>query len=75
MDPRPALALFDLDDTLVRRRTSFIDAVTALCLEHGFGVEIRAWMLSELADRANADDFVRLRHEYALDCRAGPLWG
>ncbi|MFI2304519.1 HAD family hydrolase [Actinacidiphila glaucinigra] len=75
MDPRPALALFDLDDTLVRRRTSFIDTVTALCLEHGFGVEIRAWMLSELADRANADDFVRLRHDYALDCGAGQLWG
>ncbi|MFF7212884.1 HAD family hydrolase [Streptomyces sp. NPDC008238] len=73
MDPRHALALFDLDGTLVRRRTSFSDAVTALCLEHGFGVEIRAWMLSELADRANADDFVRLGHEYALDGGA-QLW-
>jgi putative hydrolase of the HAD superfamily len=68
------LALFDLDGTLVDRQSAFSAAVAHLCRAHGFGPEVEAWMLAELADRANADDFVRLREAYSLTEPAAQLW-
>jgi len=68
------LALFDLDGTLLDPKRAFSDVVTDLCLDHGWGLEVKGWLLTELADRANADDFARLRQEYALDIPAMQLW-
>ncbi|MEU9663493.1 HAD family hydrolase [Streptomyces chartreusis] len=68
------LALFDLDGTLVDRQAAFSDAVAALRLAYGFGPEAEAWLLTELADRANAADFARLREAFALEVPATQLW-
>jgi putative hydrolase of the HAD superfamily len=68
------LALFDLDGTLVDRRSALSDAVADLCRKHGLGPEIEAWLFTELADRADVDDFVRLREEFELSESAAKLW-
>ncbi|KAB2977455.1 HAD family hydrolase [Streptomyces sp. SS1-1] len=69
-----SLALFDLDGTLVDRQSAFVDAVAAFCQAHRFGPEIEAWLLAELADRANAADFSRLRQAFTLTEPATELW-
>lgn len=68
------LALFDLDGTLVDRRAAVGDAVTGLCAQRRYGPDIRKWLLTELADRARADDFARLCSTFALSESAGQLW-
>ncbi|MFI1621826.1 HAD family hydrolase [Streptomyces lydicus] len=68
------LALFDLDGTLVDRHSAFSDAVTQLCRAYSFGHDVEQWLLTELADRANADDFARLRAVFSLDKPAAELW-
>lgn len=68
------LALFDLDGTLVDRQSAFSDAVTNLCHTHDFGQDVEQWLLAELADRANAADFARLRAVFDLDEPAAELW-
>lgn len=68
------LALFDLDGTLVDRQSALSDAVADLCRKHGLGPEIEAWLLTELADRADIDDFARLREEFTLSESAVKLW-
>ncbi|NUK82337.1 HAD family hydrolase [Streptomyces lunaelactis] len=68
------LALFDLDGTLVDRHAAFTDAIADLCRAHGFGPEIEQWLLSELADRANTEDFGRLREAFGLSEPAAQLW-
>lgn len=70
----PRFAIFDVDGTLIDRQTAFSDAVTALCRTHGSGNEIEQWLLTELADRANASDFARLRETFALPVSAAQLW-
>nr|WP_309238895.1 HAD hydrolase-like protein [Streptomyces lunaelactis] len=39
-----------------------------------FGPEIEQWLLSELADRANTEDFGRLREAFGLSEPAAQLW-
>ncbi|WP_410540545.1 HAD family hydrolase [Streptomyces sp. KL2] len=68
------LALFDLDGTLVDRRAVFGDAVADLCRAHAFGPAVEQWLLTELADRANPDDFARLRTAFDLEEPAAELW-
>ncbi|WLQ53788.1 HAD family hydrolase (plasmid) [Streptomyces poriferorum] len=68
------LALFDLDGTLVDRQTAVRDALTALCRAYDFDVATEQWLRHELADRANPDNFVRLRREFSLAVPAGQLW-
>ncbi|MER5465553.1 HAD family hydrolase [Streptomyces sp. NPDC002668] len=68
------LALFDLDGTLVDRQSAFSDAVADLCRSHGFGPELEQWLVTELADRANAADFGRLRTTFDLEQPAADLW-
>lgn len=68
------LALFDLDGTLVDRHTAFTDAIAGLCAHHKYGADIKRWLLTELAERAHADDFGRLCSTFALSESAGHLW-
>jgi len=68
------LVLFDLDGTLVDRRAAFGDAIADLTRTHRFGPDVERWMLTELADRAGRDDFVRLRETFGLDESADHLW-
>ncbi|MER7841802.1 HAD family hydrolase [Streptomyces sp. NPDC096040] len=68
------LALFDLDGTLVDRRSAFTDAITQLSHDHGYGPEIERWLIAELADRADRSDFERLRHTFQLNESADHLW-
>ncbi|MFD3931736.1 HAD family hydrolase [Streptomyces sp. NPDC058614] len=67
-------AIFDLDGTLVDRQEAYSEAVAALCRSYGFGAAVEQWMLTELADRASATDFGRLRETFALDATAEQLW-
>ncbi|MGV9351459.1 HAD family hydrolase [Streptomyces spiralis] len=67
-------ALFDLDGTLADRQSALSDAVPGLCRRHGFAPVIDHWLLVELADRASADDFVRLRDTFGLAVPATQLW-
>jgi putative hydrolase of the HAD superfamily len=71
---RPLLALFDLDGTLVDRHAAFKEAVTDLCLSHNYGPDIIAWLSIELAQRANASDFLRLRDTFAIREDPASLW-
>ncbi|MGW3699065.1 HAD family hydrolase [Streptomyces sp. NPDC005056] len=66
--------LFDLDGTLVDRQSAFSDAVTSLCRMHAFAPDVEQWLFTELADRANAADFARLRVAFDLDEPAADLW-
>lgn len=68
------LALFDLDGTLVDRQTAVRDALTALCRAHDFDTATEQWLRAELVDRANPDNFVRLRDVFGLAVPAGQLW-
>lgn len=68
------LALFDLDGTLVDRQTAVRDALTALCLAHDFDTVTEQWLRAELVDRANPDNFVRLREVFGLAVSAAQLW-
>ncbi|MFJ9026250.1 HAD family hydrolase [Streptomyces sp. NPDC102259] len=68
------LALFDLDGTLVDRQAAFSDAVTGLCHTHSFTPDIEHWLLTELADRANAADFTRLHDTFDLAVPGAQLW-
>ncbi|WP_432038690.1 HAD family hydrolase [Streptomyces cucumeris] len=68
------LALFDLDGTLVDRQTALSTAVTNLCRTHRYDATIQRWLLTELADRANPDDFTHLRTAFDLPEPAAQLW-
>ena len=68
------LALFDLDGTLVDRRSAFVDAIVGLAHDHAYGPEIERWLLTELADRADRSDFDRLRTAFRLNESADHLW-
>ncbi|MET8788004.1 HAD family hydrolase [Streptomyces sp. NPDC004589] len=68
------LALFDLDGTLVDRTAAFADAIAELSRDHRYEPEIERWLLTELADRADASDFVRLRATFDLPETADHLW-
>ncbi|MHB6912786.1 HAD family hydrolase [Streptomyces sp. DB-54] len=70
----PRLALFDLDGTLVDRNAAFTDAIADLCRRYGFLPAAEEWLLTELADRAQPDDFTRLRTTFGLDQPAAQLW-
>ncbi|MFD0033022.1 HAD family hydrolase [Streptomyces sp. NPDC127172] len=68
------LVLFDLDNTLVNRGIAFAEAVNALSNDHGYGLDIRNWLDTELADRANPQDFQRLVAHFGLRDDPGGLW-
>ncbi|MCX4546500.1 HAD family hydrolase [Streptomyces sp. NBC_01565] len=68
------LALFDLDGTLVDRQTAFSGAITALCRAHHFDAAIEQGLRTELADRANPSDFIRLREAFSLAVPSKQLW-
>ncbi|WP_217246102.1 HAD family hydrolase [Streptomyces sp. AC602_WCS936] len=68
------LALFDLDGTLVDRQTAVHDVLTALCRAHNFDTATEQWLRTELVDRANPGNFVRLREVFGLVVSADQLW-
>ncbi|MFF4983794.1 HAD family hydrolase [Streptomyces sp. NPDC001046] len=68
------LALFDLDNTLVDRRSTYGNAVATLCRRRNFGPAVEQWLLTELVDRANLIDFARLRTAFDLDVSPEALW-
>ncbi|MFE6189111.1 HAD family hydrolase [Streptomyces sp. NPDC056465] len=68
------LAFFDLDGTLVDRDSALSDAVTGLCRTHALPPAAAQWLNTELADRANVNDFVRLRDTFELEVPAADLW-
>ncbi|MGA4846677.1 HAD family hydrolase [Streptomyces sp. G5(2025)] len=45
-----------------------------MCRTHGFGAAIEQQLRNELADRATADDFLRLREVFGLEVPAADLW-
>ncbi|MGW4688540.1 HAD family hydrolase [Streptomyces sp. NPDC004244] len=68
------IAFFDLDGTLADRQSAFSEAVTGLCRTHGLTADAQQWLRTELADRANAADFARLRAAFALEVSEAQLW-
>ncbi|WP_331729630.1 HAD family hydrolase [Streptomyces platensis] len=68
------LALFDLDGTLADRQSALSDAVASLCRAHALTPDVERWLRTQLADRANPDDFARLRHAFGLAVPAAQLW-
>ncbi len=68
------LALFDLDGTLADRQSALSDAVTGLCRAHALAPDAEQWLRAELADRAHATDFARLRAAFGLEVSAEQLW-
>ncbi|MGV9844782.1 HAD family hydrolase [Streptomyces fungicidicus] len=68
------LVFFDLDGTLVDRQSALSDAVTELCRSRGLPPAADKWLRTELADRATAGDFARLREAFGLEAAAGHLW-
>ncbi|MFJ4585116.1 HAD family hydrolase [Streptomyces echinatus] len=68
------LALFDLDGTLVDRQAAYSDAVTGLCRSRGLDSATETWLLTQLADRANASDFTQLCADFNLPEPADELW-
>ncbi|KIF72760.1 hydrolase [Streptomyces sp. 150FB] len=70
----PGLVLFDLDGTLVDRHLALSDAVASLCQANALAPDAELWLRAELADRANAADFVRLREVFDLEVSAARLW-
>ncbi|MFJ9810736.1 HAD family hydrolase [Streptomyces sp. NPDC101158] len=68
------LVLFDLDGTLVDRQSAFADAVNELCRRHAFMPAVEQWLFNELADRANAVDFARLRDTFHHAEPAQQMW-
>jgi putative hydrolase of the HAD superfamily len=67
-------ALFDLDGTLVDRQSALSDALTGLCRSHALPAAANRWLRTELADRATAADFARLREAFDLETSAADLW-
>ncbi|MCO8308859.1 HAD family hydrolase [Streptomyces sp. RKCA744] len=63
-----------MDGTLADRQSAFSDAVTGLCRTHALTPAIEQWLRTELADRANAADFTRLRDTFDLTVPAAQLW-
>ena len=68
------LVFFDLDGTLADRQSALSDTVTGLCRSHDLPPAADLWLRTELADRATADDFARLREAFDLDVPAADLW-
>ncbi|WP_432068623.1 HAD family hydrolase [Streptomyces sp. C10-9-1] len=68
------LVFFDLDGTLADRQTALSDAVTGLCRSRSLPPAADQWLRTELADRANAADFARLRDAFDLEPSAADLW-
>lgn len=68
------LALFDLDGTLVDRQTAVSEAITVLCRAHSFSAALEQQLRTDLADRANPSDFVRLSEDFALTAPGAQLW-
>ncbi|MFJ6661593.1 HAD family hydrolase [Streptomyces sp. NPDC091377] len=68
------LAFFDLDGTLVDRQSALSNAVTALCHAHSLPPAAKPWLHTELADRAHAADFARLRDAFDLSIPSAVLW-
>ncbi|MFG2977710.1 HAD family hydrolase [Streptomyces sp. NPDC048331] len=68
------LAIFDLDDTLIDRRSAVSSAVASLCLARGYEPAVEQWLRTELADRATPADFARLRTAFRLHESAEELW-
>ncbi|MDQ0408703.1 HAD family hydrolase [Streptomyces sp. NPDC000349] len=68
------LVFFDLDGTLVDRQTALSDAVTSLCRSRSLPPAADQWLRTQLADRANAADFARLRNSFGLEVSAADLW-
>ncbi|WP_329625920.1 HAD family hydrolase (plasmid) [Streptomyces sp. NBC_01255] len=68
------LALFDLDGTLTDRQSALSDAVTGLCRAHALPPTAEHWLRTELVDRANAADFIRLQEAFDLEVPAADLW-
>ncbi|MEU2681302.1 HAD family hydrolase [Streptomyces sp. NPDC007107] len=68
------LAYFDLDGTLVDRDSALSDAVTGLRHAHALPSTAAQWLATELANRASANDFVRLRDTFGLKVPAADLW-
>ncbi|MGW5330717.1 HAD family hydrolase [Streptomyces sp. NPDC004014] len=68
------LALFDLDGTLVDRQSALGDAVSCLCRSRNLPPDAEQWLRTELADRATAGDFARLREVFGLKASAAALW-
>ncbi|AGS73868.1 HAD family hydrolase [Streptomyces collinus] len=68
------LALFDLDGTLVDRQSALDDAVSCLCRSRALPTGAEQWLRTELADRATAEDFARLREVFGLEAPAADLW-
>ncbi|MEU6071395.1 HAD family hydrolase [Streptomyces sp. NPDC047082] len=64
------LALFDLDGTLADRQSAHSDAVTGFSQTHVLASDAERWLRTELADRANAADFARLREAFDLEVPA-----
>ncbi|MEI5102303.1 hypothetical protein RB200_32155 [Streptomyces sp. PmtG] len=60
----PRFVLFDLDGTLVDRQAALTTAASRMCRTLADDGRIQAWMISELADRASAEDFVRMREVF-----------
>jgi putative hydrolase of the HAD superfamily len=68
------LAFFDLDGTLADRQWALSDAVTGLCRSRALSPDAEQWLRIELADRATANDFARLRDAFGLEASAADLW-
>ncbi|MEU1710083.1 HAD family hydrolase [Streptomyces sp. NPDC005706] len=68
------LALLDLDGTLVDRQSALDDAVSRLCRSHALPQDAELWLRTELAERATAGDFARLRGAFGLEVSAANLW-
>ncbi|MGW5284681.1 HAD family hydrolase [Streptomyces collinus] len=68
------LALFDLDGTLVDRQSALDDALSVLSRSRALPPDAEQWLRTELADRATAGDFARLREVFRLEASAADLW-
>ncbi|MFJ3624324.1 hypothetical protein ACIPSH_40215 [Streptomyces iakyrus] len=68
------MALFDQDGRLVDRQSALSDAVTGLCRSLALPSTANRRLRTELADRATAGDFARLRDVFDLEASAADLW-
>ncbi|MEU3226797.1 HAD family hydrolase [Streptomyces sp. NPDC006976] len=65
---------FDLDGTLADRQSALSDAVSGLSRSRALSLDAERWLRIELADRATAGDFARLRDAFGLEASAADLW-